>query len=133
MNAHTLRIKQWISCIASCELYHYATRMHSMVSSMVNTLYIAASGTRYQRACTTRMAVFWLGIFYLENYFVSCSNDCFKRKSTPQNGYQVSPRLCQSKFRQNQEAGPRRFTPCTTSQLVVPLNMFQMLVPLAGI
>jgi hypothetical protein len=40
----------------------------------------AASSTRYQRACTTRMAVFWQGNFYLENNDVSCRNDCFKRK-----------------------------------------------------
>ncbi len=33
--------------------------------------YISASGTRYQRACTTRIAVFWQGKFYLENYDVS--------------------------------------------------------------
>ena len=31
----------------------------------------SASGTRYQRACMTRMAVFWPGKFYLENYDVS--------------------------------------------------------------
>jgi hypothetical protein len=79
------------------------------------------------------MAVFWPGNFYLENYDVSCCNNCFKRKSTPQNGYQVSPRLCQSKFRPNREAGPHRFTPCTTRRLVVPLKKVQMLVPLAGL
>ncbi len=36
-----LRIEQWISCIASCVLYHYATRVHSMVLAIVNTRYIA--------------------------------------------------------------------------------------------
>ncbi len=30
-----------------------------------------ASGTRYQRACTTRMTVFWPEKKYLENYDVS--------------------------------------------------------------
>jgi hypothetical protein len=35
------RFEPWISCIASCALYHYATSMHSMVISMLNTWYIA--------------------------------------------------------------------------------------------
>ena len=38
----TLGIELWISCIASCALYHYATSMHSVVVSMDNTKYIAA-------------------------------------------------------------------------------------------
>ncbi len=32
----------------------------------------------------------------------------------------------------NRVAGPRCFTPCTTTKVVVPLHMFQMLVPLAA-
>ena len=31
----------WISCIASCTIDHYATSVHSMVISGVNTWYIA--------------------------------------------------------------------------------------------
>ncbi len=34
-------------------------------------------------------------------------------------------------FRPNRVTWPRRFTPCTTSRLVVPKNIPQMLVPLA--
>ena len=30
----------WILCIASCTIYHYATSVHSMVISVVNTWYI---------------------------------------------------------------------------------------------
>ncbi len=37
----TFRFEPWISFIASCALYHYATSVHSMVISMVNTWYIA--------------------------------------------------------------------------------------------
>jgi hypothetical protein len=36
----TLGFEQWISCIASCKLYHYATRVHSTVISTVNTRYL---------------------------------------------------------------------------------------------
>ncbi len=35
-----LKFKLWISCIASCTLYHYATSVHSMVLSTVNTRYL---------------------------------------------------------------------------------------------
>ncbi len=46
----TLRFEQWISCIASCALFHYATSVHSMVIYMVNTWYIAPeSYTRVAR------------------------------------------------------------------------------------
>ncbi len=37
----TFRFEPWISCIASCALYHYTTRVHFMVISLVNTWYIA--------------------------------------------------------------------------------------------
>ncbi len=37
----TFRFKQWISCIASSALCHYATSVHSMVICMINTWYIA--------------------------------------------------------------------------------------------
>ncbi len=37
----TFRFEQWISCIASCSLYNYATSLHSMVISILNTWYIA--------------------------------------------------------------------------------------------
>ena len=36
----TLGVEPWISCIASCALYHYATSVHSVVVSMDNTKYI---------------------------------------------------------------------------------------------
>ncbi len=36
----TLGVELWISCIASCALYHYATSVHSVVVSMDNTKYI---------------------------------------------------------------------------------------------
>ncbi len=35
-----LGIEQWISCIASCVLYHYTTSMHSMVISRIKSRYI---------------------------------------------------------------------------------------------
>ncbi len=38
------KFKQWISCIASCALYHYTTSVHSMVISWVNTT-LASPGT----------------------------------------------------------------------------------------
>ncbi len=35
-----LGFDQWISCIAYCALYHYATSVHSVVISWVNTRFI---------------------------------------------------------------------------------------------
>ncbi len=35
-----LGLEPWISSIASCALYSYATRVHSMVLSLVNSRYI---------------------------------------------------------------------------------------------
>jgi hypothetical protein len=56
----TFRFELWISCIASCALYNYATCVHSMVISMVNTLYIApetyTSVARYLLAGVRRWA-----------------------------------------------------------------------------
>ncbi len=63
---------------------------------------------------------------YSENYDVLKGNYCFKQKKTHLNGNQVTPRLCWSNFRQNQVAEPS-----WTTKVVVPLHMFQMLVPLA--
>jgi hypothetical protein len=37
----TFRFELWISSIASCALYHFATSVHSMVIPWVNTWYIA--------------------------------------------------------------------------------------------
>jgi hypothetical protein len=46
----TFELEQWISCIASCALYHYATSVHSMVISIINTWYIAPeTNTRITR------------------------------------------------------------------------------------
>ncbi len=36
----TFRFEQWISCISSCALYSYATSVHSIVMSLVNSRYI---------------------------------------------------------------------------------------------
>jgi hypothetical protein len=33
----------WISCIASCTIDHYATSVHSMVITLVNTRYISTT------------------------------------------------------------------------------------------
>ncbi len=41
INGITLEIELRLSCTASCALYHYATSVHSMVTSMVNTRFIA--------------------------------------------------------------------------------------------
>jgi hypothetical protein len=40
-----LGIEQWMSCIASCMLYHYATSVHSRVIPTVNTRYIITTLT----------------------------------------------------------------------------------------
>ncbi len=58
----------------------------------------------------------WKFVF-LENYDVLWCNDCFKRKKTPQNGNQVSPRLFKSNFRPSWVTGPHCFTPVTLSRL----------------
>ncbi len=69
MNAHKVEYRTVISCITSCALYHYATRVHSMVLSMVNTRYIAnktyTCATRYLLAAVVgrlaRQQHPWLG------------------------------------------------------------------------
>jgi hypothetical protein len=56
----TSRFELWISCIASCALYHYITSVHSMVISWVNTWYITPEtytcGARYLLAGVGRLA-----------------------------------------------------------------------------
>ena len=53
-----LGVEPWISCIASCTLYHYATSVHSMVVSMDNTKYIPAETyTRVALAGVGRQAL----------------------------------------------------------------------------
>ncbi len=41
----TLGFELWISCIASCTLYHYATRVHFTVILRVNTRYLPLKTT----------------------------------------------------------------------------------------
>ncbi len=41
----TLGFDQWISCIAYCAIYCYATSVHSMAISLVNTRYIFSKST----------------------------------------------------------------------------------------
>ena len=56
----TLGFEPWISCIASCTLYRYATSVHFMVISLVNTRYmdskIYTGVARYLLAGVGRLA-----------------------------------------------------------------------------
>ncbi len=70
------------------------------------------SGRGTEERIPTRMIIFALEKFYVENYDVLWRNDCFKRKKTLQNSEQVSPRVCKSNFRPNLEIRPHHFTPC---------------------
>ncbi len=74
------RFEPWISCIASCTIYHYATSVHSMVISVVNTWYIAPK--TYTRDAR------YLAIFFTTCWLVSDVGRGSSR--TPGSGHDVT-------------------------------------------